>query len=1204
MTAIQDHVCYLGFVIDSSQPDLEKVTHALLSLQDNLELWYVIDLSALRYDAKLKNCVGRYFKTVFSLSVQTWLNYQLHKKLQKNEPIYKNKNFTIEKITSYLRDMDRSDKVTAASPHFPKIRKAIHRSMFHSMGEKRSGMQLVWKGSNSPYSIFFWSLSEFQTSLLKDAQGLPFGTFKVKNLRPQCCSLKPENLARLAESLLLVQEGCSWQELYLKALIQNAEIEDLIDFRLSSATASKAVQVQPSHSSQPPNYGDKNSPYTEDMLKSRIRAVVVGPSGSGKSTFLKRLAAGCARNRAMYDQKTPFPILVKIDSFGDNDNTSVNQFYARSISESLSSLSTSELCRWHGAKARRNRQKSWTHTGLIEAIRDEVNQWLDEKSNLSTTVLLVDGLSEVSPEYEYILLRQFRDSLEAFYGVFVATKRIIPFLDDLNFKTILALEPLTGQQIKWFLARRYPDKGGSITLDLAKQHPQLFKLIQRPFFLKIFREILDPEQPATIPSTEGRLIESFIAKSIERKLDAGEVSRRLCPPAKFNYYLAQLAKKLINEAALGRSSYVRYPADLVDLSYDQRLDEILHLGESFGILSSSGLHFDKRQDQGRITFEHDLFRDYYAALWLIQAGIDEFSSAEWDSLLEYRIWDTPLKMYFELSNESDYDLNLVVRAVSERDPYLATECIQIRDNWSHETVNAIFSLLRCWEFDMPTVRTGFFTSSGIQAAKILLSRLPAEELVNFYRDEITYSLQYIAVPEVLVTRADTDKPTMLKLMARHYNNDRSTYLRAITLWDNPLAFKMLVAMIDDIIVSGKVDLWSDKAAEYMQIVFSSSYQPNYDFVNELEAHIKSTFVKQLLYFKAECSRPQLEDLRRHSDPIIQALAAFKISYVSDPKFKEFAKCLSQLKPSCLSNPLLYFLVVAVACTCSEHIEGILKKWLDNARASKESYSNIRNTVDAIAACSTSSACEALSQVLLSEANLAFKLLSGDASNLNANPCSQLIIEKLKLISSGQLYHRSLFVRFALGDNLDVHELADMYSSLIGMYADAIMSSKCHHEELELSLMCLLKRPSWRHEVIDGMDNGVLANVAPNLIPLLIFKKERDVFMDKLAKKTVEHCESALEMLVENTAIARNVNLDDAFLILYRGCCQCGEIDFVIKVLWQKIKSLINEKRFGTAHKLAYIAWRFESVSGRRWLSVRGSQPFCMFKTNYKGGAAN
>ena len=105
--------------------------------------------------------------------MKAWLCY-------KSEGILEKKTVILEKgkIGDKLRDWARKDKVKSAAQDFPRVRKAIHDSLFAASGTK-SPLNVIWKGKTKPDAIFFWTRQRLQDAGFKSKDDQPFRTVTV-----------------------------------------------------------------------------------------------------------------------------------------------------------------------------------------------------------------------------------------------------------------------------------------------------------------------------------------------------------------------------------------------------------------------------------------------------------------------------------------------------------------------------------------------------------------------------------------------------------------------------------------------------------------------------------------------------------------------------------------------------------------------------------------------------------------------------------------------------------------------------------------------------------------------------------------------------------------------------------------------------------------------------------------------------------------
>lgn len=982
-----------------------------------------------------------------------------------------------------------------------------------------------------------------------------------------------------------VEQSYPWQDLYLTALIQDAHIPDFIDIGLATGGKWEAKFLLKRDREQTSRVYYQASQLLGAVNPKAIIGIV-GASGSGKSTILKKVAGDMARRVKEGNRKDTFPLVLRLKHFGEGGKMDIEDALQRSVIESLDILSTAELSRWDGTKVRGCRSSSTNHLRheILMGICNEVQSWLKRDGSLSDVALFVDGVSDVSPAYEHILPAELQSILVRCYAAIVASKHMFNQLGELKFRAWLRLEPITEDQMVWYLKRKFSKKAGSIVWELKHNHARLFDLVRRPFFLKVTRDVLNREDLKNLPSTEAWLIHSFIERTSHRRLKSKETKQVNVPLARFDHCLAMVAQKLFSQIVSGNSPYVRYPSGLTDLGCESGLlDEILHLAESFGILRSSGLHFGGSADQNQITFEHDLLRDYFAALWLIETDLSEAAPMQVDSLAEFKIWDMPLKMYFELADQSNKYVDKIATRISVYDPYFAAECIEVRDTWNEQTIRDVFANLRKWELDVPCSVPRQFSKAGEWAAKVLLKRLPVKELFSIYHGEPKLTLAFVVAPEVLLANPTTSKRDLLGLIWPFYDRAHECVLRGLAAWDDLCAFALLVTSVDGIVSSGQYDLWSDEVGCLMHIVLSASSHPEFYQAKQLCSILKAEFSHQLVYFLARSSDEEINSLYSHSDPIVRAVAAFKYLEKKNDKFSDFFRQLSELGSDCLCNPLMHFLVIAVAYTYPERTEQVVVEWAKGLAEADDPASMVPKIMTILMACGTPLCCEIASDILC-EANptLVREVFSSNVPNLRG-PALNLLLERLRTVVSPDIYKRALFVRFALGDSLSESELVEFGNSLQEGYVRKLIHSDEQDHEFELRLICAMI-PVERNVVeIDEMDEAVLAKVAPAAAQHLWFRREYRVLSDKLANGSREDYASVFEIVSSSPHHICMLPPEALSRAIYTKCRSRDDIRIIMTVLWEKAYSLVQEARYMPAFKLVYLARQLQNETGRRWL---------------------
>lgn len=1188
MVAIRHKIRYLGFVVDVGLPGIDQVTHAMVNLEENPELWYIIELSSSRYQHTLQDSVGRYFRTIFSLSVDIWSAYKLTGRLDRDQPIPGADTLRLREYAEYLREVDRADKLKAAAPEFPRIRRAIHGSLFCPVGTKQNDtLHLEWKGAATPTQIFFWTKCEFEASSLKGATGLPFGTIMTAEAESPTTRLLPEQFEGMAVSFGLMQPPCSWQDLYLSALIKGSEIQDFIDIGMATMGNRDAA---PSVRGNKKASGYRASQLLDAMTQGATIGVVA-PSGCGKSTVLRWIAGAAAKRKAANTSKWPFPMVLRLKHFGEGGSIDVKDALQKSIVESLCVLSTNELSVWEGiARVRPRKDDEYgSKRQILAEISSQVRDWLEKDNSLSHVALCVDGLGDVQSVHEYALRAGIADTLQRCYAAIVSGKREIERVGEVVFSLCLRLEPVTGAQMLWYLRRTFPKQAGRVVSMLEQKHPRVFDLVSRPFALNVLRRVLDPEDLDSLPSAQAGLIRSFIDSAVDRRLKSNEARWEGISPARFNYDLSILAERILSQSIAGEEPCIRYPSGLAAIGYESgHLDKVLELAESVGVLHSSGLHYDGGSDQNRIEFEHDLFRDYFAAVWLMNVGFADKRVDRLGTLMGNKMWDSPIKMYLELADQSSSRLDHVIRQVAEYDPYFAAECIEIREDWSEETIAAVFSTLKRWEFDLPGMGETYLSREGIMAARVLMGKLSSNTLISMFQRGMVFSLELLAGPTALMCRPDIDRWAVFEMMRECYSDDHVEYLLdGLALWDDAHAFELLVCTLDRALTLRQENLWSEAVTRHMQIVFPAAFRPDKVQADRLCCKLSTPWVRELVYFVSHCSEAELEELREHLGPVVGAVAAFKLSADQRDDFRGFHRHISTVDPVSAMDPLLYFMIATSVSTSPSDGEHVLRHWLDSAMEAGYPPAILSNILGLLASCQTQGACEAIVDTLLDgDPSLVEDVLQGDPAGMRNGPCLPRLIAEVKSRDAVSGHSRTVFVRFALGDRLSEHELCELDRLLGESYEQALAGSSAMCTEFHLRLMCALSRPAQHFEQVGRMDRLRLAEIVPEALVLIRGQEGYEVLEELMSYDVDEYYEHALEMAMSDALPFEGMSIDGRFAVLYRICQKGSRLNRLMQVLWERVRSCLAKNDFLLARKLIYLAMRFESKTGRRWVGLR------------------
>lgn len=682
-----EEIRYLGFVISAELPSSDALTHALVNLKQSPNIWYVAELDADRYPSNIKDSVGRYFRLVFYVAVKAWLCYKSEKILEKKTVILEK-----DKIGDKLRDWARKDKVKSAAQDFPRVRTAVHDSLFAASGTK-SPLNVIWKGKTKPDAIFFWTLQRLQDAGFKSKDDQPFRTVTIKELSPKS-ECAPENIAELAGSLVIEEYGYSWQDLYRKALIQSIRVDNFIELkahrhRTSEKDNSKALNGLASSTS----IAEKTVKVLR-ILQDNQKVVLSGPSGSGKTTTLQHMAWQFATKMQTIRGRQVLPLFVPMKWFSmwpqNVENTpQISTYLAFWIKETIdSNLTVSEIKKCDLFKKRTlHGQACSNRKDMLYAIRQLAENFFSNKAtDYSDTVLLLDGLNEVPEEFRQIVETQLAQLLKRVDRI-VITTRSFHSSSTSGSVTEFELCELSSKQIAEYLSRILED-GEHIFATQIQKDTGILSMARNPFYLSLIGERLKEDPNAKIPDNRASLIKDFIQQSIERKRKEGI---NLLNQMKDNLLFVILPS--VAKWSLDSLMQVERPEprpfhqskhfqDIPDSSISTF--EALELAEKYGLLKSSGLPAAFYESKQYPEFKHDNIRDYFGALYLQGLNESEFFRTL-PERFEYFMWDESLLQFLELGVSEQVVLD-VIEYIVPRDLVLASMCVKCAEGIGHALI--------------------------------------------------------------------------------------------------------------------------------------------------------------------------------------------------------------------------------------------------------------------------------------------------------------------------------------------------------------------------------------------------------------------------------------------------------------------------------------------------------------------------------------
>jgi len=279
------------------------------------------------------------------------------------------------------------------------------------------------------------------------------------------------------------------------------------------------------------------------------RLLILGEPGAGKTTSLLDLALELVA-RAEEDPQEPIPVIVDLSDWQPTVFSSTfrgSRVSLKNFSEPFSEKKlVQSLLNWLIRKVR----------GRYEASLEQIKQWLENKR----LVPLLDGLDEVSPEYQQDCVRAINLWLDSEFNSELRPKQIAvccrrepyeSYSQKLQLKGAVYLQDLTDKQIQKFLV----DANQGELAESLMADENLLALIRRPLLLSMaiiaYKE-LDLTQWQRATSAGDRLnffLDAYIRQMLTQKTPS-RAYRKNKPPSQeqTRKWLEILALQLLQDS--------------------------------------------------------------------------------------------------------------------------------------------------------------------------------------------------------------------------------------------------------------------------------------------------------------------------------------------------------------------------------------------------------------------------------------------------------------------------------------------------------------------------------------------------------------------------------------------------------------------------------------------------------------------------------
>jgi hypothetical protein len=776
----REDIRYLGFIVDPDINGPNALTYALVNLKQEPGIWYIITVDQHGATSKPEAALFRYFRTTFVLAIKALLLYKKEQQLSKDAVILDKNIPRFHKIGAQLRNGNREDKVKGISSDFPKLRRAIYSSLFAGSGSGEN-LDVIWKGNIIPEAIFLWKPQNLQESKIVLDNNKPIQKIQVENFIPKT-TISPDSLENLADALLYVDRGYSWQDLYRKALINSIRSETFIEL---------TTKAEPLEGNVPQDVLDGRetfNPFVPSditrvmrIFEKNHRILLTGSSGTGKTTSLRHLTWEFALGHLTMVGKEILPVYVPLKWFGiwpkSEDPPSLPRYVAFWIKENMRQyLTTSDIRQcslFSGLQYKKRIQLS--REDMLNFIEKEVRDWLcDEPSDFSNTVFLFDGFNEISEHSFYTAKTELVPLLSQNQNLIVSShyddlKNTLPQL--IRFE----VELLSDEQIKNYLNTILDGKGDEFFDLKIAIDARILSMARVPFYLVLMVDYHRSHPRRILPTCQGPLLQFFINKQYADE-EKQEIIAQQFPGvtnAMINIFLRKVAHRLIDKGDERPEIVLSLLDEVKAILPEFTVTEIkntAHAAELLGFLEMSRPSGEQSNGMEIISFRHDIIMAYFAAQELLNQKVLD-SPATIKSYLEYTKWDDPFLLLLGFLK----DRKLFQRALLEivkLDPIFGSRCLLANNLADQELSSLLINYFPASRIKMLLLDRGDgkgifrsrtnYPSIGkrlppiAEALSFIMSFYPTSQLLSLYTLSSTDEIIKASIPHALVIRHGED----------------------------------------------------------------------------------------------------------------------------------------------------------------------------------------------------------------------------------------------------------------------------------------------------------------------------------------------------------------------------------------------------------------------------------------------------------------
>ncbi|MBA4392815.1 MAG: hypothetical protein C0407_04595, partial [Desulfobacca sp.] len=345
----------------------------------------------------------------------------------------------------------------------------------------------------------------------------------------------------------------------------------------------------------------------EEIINRTEHLLIEGQAGSGKTTLLKHLAYCLARGdnkSCKIDSSDDFlPLLIILED--------LNRFFKDSNQDGRNGYNALDILAWYF----KEKLSGFIHIDLVASFL-----------KVKRTVILLDGLDELLPEYRDSIVNAFADLAISYSGNRIVLTSRPHGIEEAAVKRFgdrhLKILSFDMEQVKLFINQwftyLYPGSAGlggknaQAMINEIKTHPAIDQLINNPLMLTAICILYHDEKE--LPGQRAELYKKFIDNMLYRRFKDSE---------QVHAFLMHLAFEMHSRKVRGADK--SWILDIVKKVYkkqegEKQKDDVKTIEQVFneiepkcGLLKLEGGHF---------TFWHLTFQEFLAAQYLVANNMD------------------------------------------------------------------------------------------------------------------------------------------------------------------------------------------------------------------------------------------------------------------------------------------------------------------------------------------------------------------------------------------------------------------------------------------------------------------------------------------------------------------------------------------------------------------------------------------------------